>query len=188
MWRSGFALLRGVDVILPRIAVVGVIRGGTSMTVGLLRILGWRLPPDHLPSCPPGEARALRIHNNGRTLTADQVADQVNQLGDGIVWKDPAVALYADRIDWTRWAIVRVRRGHRDVADSMGRWAEHDPEPRDVLARRAIDWNQRLDRQLPPPNDRARNGRRTRRPDLDAARFGRQSRRARTQPATPGPG
>lgn len=128
---------------MRRVAVLGVPRGGTSLVVGLLRILGYQLPPGNT-SCLLGESRIIRWAGSPLQGDIDLLVPLIDALPDGVVWKDPAVALYADRIDWTGWDVIRVTRNPVDVAASEARWQD-DPVDQQHLAERACDWAARLD-------------------------------------------
>lgn len=103
--------------------MLGVPRGGTSVTVGLLRILGYKMPgPEWDPVCILGEATRLRYVLNKDELTYEELAERVMALPDGTVWKDPVVGEYAHLIDWSTWDVVTVRRKTSAVEDSERRW------------------------------------------------------------------
>lgn len=139
MGALGWELLRDAPV---RVAVLGVPRGGTSMVVGLLRVLGYRLP-DADPDCVLGESRLLRWVGSPMEGDPKALAVAVGALPDGVVWKDPAVALYADHINWSGWSVVRVRRDPHAVAESEQRWIGARVDP---MIDRAREWGTRLDR------------------------------------------
>lgn len=124
-----------------RVAVLGVPRGGTSMAVGMLRILGFRLP-DVDPDCVLGESRRLRWADSPLHDTPEVLAGEVDRLPDRVVWKDPAVAMYADLIDWSSWLVVRVVRDPHAVAASEDRWL--GGVDRWAMIDRAREWTARL--------------------------------------------
>lgn len=108
---------------MRRVAVLGVPRGGTSMTVGLLRILGYQMPESKWdPVCILGEATRLRYVLNEDELRYEELAERVMALPDNTVWKDPVVGEYAHLIDWSTWDVVTIRRQTGKVEDSERRW------------------------------------------------------------------
>lgn len=139
----------------PRLAVLGVPRGGTSMVTGLARILGLSLPPAEFePVCEYGEARWLRYadpEHGGDTL---RILGGLATLPGGTVWKDPAVSDYAEHVDWSSWYVVHVRRDARDVAASERRHGHLAPlqEHRARAVRRYADIDVALWRQGVEPD------------------------------------
>lgn len=129
-----------------RVAVLGVPRGGTSMTVGLLRILGYDMPGlGWDPVCILGEATRLRYVQNPDDLTYEELAERVMDLPDGTVWKDPVVGEYAHLIDWSTWDVVTVRRKASHVQDSEQRWMGEGFEG---TGHRASLWYQKINTAL----------------------------------------
>lgn len=107
---------------LPRVAVLGVPRGGTSAVTGLLRILGFSLPPERFePECILGESRRLRLIDPDYGQNAGAILGGLLALPDGTVWKDPAVGDYAHRVSWRGWRTVLVERDPFEVAASERR-------------------------------------------------------------------
>lgn len=106
-----------------RVAVMGVPRGGTSLTVGLLRILGYELPEGATnETCPFGESPTHRLLENPGAPTVNRLVKHVSELPPGTVWKDPAVGEYAHLIDWSTWDVVSVYRPPALVMESEKRW------------------------------------------------------------------
>lgn len=114
------------------------------MLVGLLRILGYQLPAED-PCCLLGESRVLRWADSPLTGDIPELVRRIEEIPDGVVWKDPAVAVYADEVDWSDWDVIRVTRNHRDVAASEVRWLT-GPVDEQEMAERAAEWSARLDR------------------------------------------
>jgi hypothetical protein len=112
------------------------------MIVGLLRILGYQLP-DLDPCCILGESRILRWAGSPLGGDLDQLTTLIGQVPDGVVWKDPAVAVYLDRLDLTSWDVVTVTRDPATVAASEARWLT-EPVDTDDLQDRAADWAARV--------------------------------------------
>ena len=127
---------------MSRVAVLGVPRGGTTLTVGLLRILGYRLP-DVEPCCLHGESRRLRATDSPLASDLPRLAAEVDALPDGVVWKDPSVGRYAHLIDWSGWLTVRVRRPLDAVLASEERWIPGRDQ--EALAEQATAWDCALD-------------------------------------------
>jgi hypothetical protein len=124
---------------MRRVAVLGVPRGGTSMTVGLLRILGYRLPSaEWEPQCLTGESKRLRAVENPDEPSYEALAQRVMALPDGIVWKDPCVGEYAHLMDWSSWDVVTVHRPVEEVRASEERWT--NPEWAQSVPERVSVW------------------------------------------------
>jgi hypothetical protein len=122
-----------------RVAVLGVPRSGTSMTVGLLRILGYRLPDAQwMPDCLLGESARLRLNANPDALTDTALAKRVMSLPDGVVWKDPCIGEYAHLMDWSSWDAVTVHRDVDEVQASEGQWV--GPEWAQGVPQRVARW------------------------------------------------
>lgn len=128
---------------MSRVAVLGVPRGGTTLAVGLLRILGYRLP-DADPCCLLGESRRLRWADSPLHDNIPQLACEIDALPDGVVWKDPTVAMYAAQIDWSEWTVIRVIRDPHSVAASEQRWLPDAHTPVELIER-ARQWASVLD-------------------------------------------
>jgi hypothetical protein len=97
------------------------------MTVGLLRILGYRLPSaEWEPQCWTGESKRLRAVENPDEPSYEALAQRVMALPDGIVWKDPCVGEYAHLMDWSTWDVVTVHRPVEEVQASEARWTNHE--------------------------------------------------------------
>lgn len=132
---------------MNRVAVLGVPRGGTSLVVGLLRILGYQLPAQD-PDCLFGESRTLRWADSPLGGDVRELVRLVGQVPGGVVWKDPAVGLYCHGIDWTQWRTVRVVRDlDAVVASEVAHGSTEDPG---YLRERAEDWGAALDRVVVP--------------------------------------
>lgn len=123
-----------------KVAVVGLPRSGTSATVGLLRILGFDLPPaQYVPRCDAGEAQKLRAPDG----PVEPVVEALAQLPDNVVWKDPAVGRYADQVPWEVFdVVVRLERAGDDILDSERHWGIS--APRGALAERNARWKKNL--------------------------------------------
>lgn len=133
-----------------KIAVVGVPRGGTSLVSGLVRILGFRLPgPEGFQVCDLGENKVLRRFDNPHKVNARDLSIRINAIPDdeGLVWKDPAVAMYAHYVRWSSWRVIRVDRDPDAVAASERRWRQNIPNAR----KRAEDMYRIIGDRIPYP-------------------------------------
>lgn len=126
---------------MRKVAVLGVPRGGTSLAVGLIRILGYSLP-EQSPLCLYGESEVLRWANSPLGGDLDRLVPLVEQVPDGVVWKDPSVGLYSDRVEWLEWKTVRVLRDPVEVVSCEIR--RGNPQDPDYLFDRTREWSAAL--------------------------------------------
>ena len=131
-----------------RLAVWGVPKSGTSLTVGLARILGFRLPAVGLTRCHVGEVTAGRLDGNDASALIPRT---VHDIEPGAVWKDPCAGAYVDQLTLADdWIHVRVSRDPHDTWLSEHRHPHGAHLSEATITDRNRRWLDAIDRRVTP--------------------------------------